>query len=92
VLSAARFLRRLRRQRKTIIPITANTATTLAAPIPAFAPVESPSSSAGRADGVEDEVIVVTGLDVSATEEGVVDLVGAGTKEAGGSDVAILKS
>jgi hypothetical protein len=68
----------------------AHARTPAATPMPAIAALDRPSSSSGI--GLVAGVVVTAGLAVSLLEDGIVDLVGAGMKEAGGSDVAILKS
>lgn len=63
-------------------------------PMPAFAPAESPSScSDAMAVAVARVVVVVpeaSVVETGAADEGDVDRVGAATKDAGGSDVAML--
>lgn len=59
-------------------------------PMPAFAPPERPSSPLNKAESVGvDDADIDAGADAV---DGTVDLVGAGTNDAGGSDVAMLKS
>ena len=55
-------------------------------PMPAFAPPERPSSSSDEAESV---VVADADAGVDALD-GTVDLVGAGTYDAGGSEVATL--